>query len=380
MADSSNWIGSGSDTIELKMSGDTAVGEAPQFTLNVDGQQIGGRQTVYADHGSGQSETFTFQGNFAPGEHDLTVTFTNNFMMPGESGDRNVYVEQVKYNGQTVSNGTTPIYESPQFQPNVGNSTSGQAVFHANDTTTAASYSNTGSNPGAVSIGSGSDKLVLQMAEDAYQGDAQFTVAVDGKQIGGTQTVTAHVAEGQRQEFDVYGDWGGGTHNVSVTFTNDKIGDFYAGTNMAVDTTDRNLYVMSASLNGGPAAGGLPWEIDSFGTKSFSVTAGSGSSDTAPITSDSLAYSGSDSGSDSGMNFVSPSDSGTTSDSNAWSGGSDSSSAWSDSQTTQDWQKPSWQQWSGNGSDTGSSGGSNWWMATGDTGQSNQAWQYWHNH
>ena len=38
----------------------------------------------------------------------------------------------------------------------------------------------------SVTVGTGPDSLVLQVSEDAYKGDAQFTVSVDGKQIGGT--------------------------------------------------------------------------------------------------------------------------------------------------------------------------------------------------
>ena len=40
--------------------------------------------------------------------------------------------------------------------------------------------------PASVSIGDGSDTPVLKMAENPYQGDGQFTVSVDGNQIGGT--------------------------------------------------------------------------------------------------------------------------------------------------------------------------------------------------
>jgi Ca-dependent carbohydrate-binding module xylan-binding len=186
------------------------------------------------------------------------------------------------------------------------------------------------------------------MAEDVYQGDAQFTVSVDGKQIGGTQTTTAHLAEGQSQEFDVKGDFGSGSHTVGVTFLNDAIGGFYpAGTpglppgQWADDTTDRNLYVMGASLNGGPAASGLPWELSSSGTETFTVTSGSGSSppssgafasdgaasgNNAAITSDSVSAGSSD----SGISFITSS----TADTTASGSGSTSSTATDGSGTT----------------------------------------------
>ena len=40
---------------------------------------------------------------------------------------------------------------------------------------------------------------MLSMSEDAYLGDAQFTVSVDGKQQGGTFTTTALHAAGVSQ-------------------------------------------------------------------------------------------------------------------------------------------------------------------------------------
>ena len=274
-----NTIGSGSDYITLNVAEDQALGVDAQFTVNVDGKQIGGVQTVTASQSSGQTEAFNFAGNWAPGSHDITVTFANNFIYPGLSGDRNLYVDGVSYDGQSVSNAKTPIYQSPLFPPNstVGN-IDGNAVFTVNDTTAVPSgaASTPTTTPGPVSVGSGADTLVLQMAEDAYQGDAQFTVSVDGKQVGGTQTTTAIVGQGQSQEFDVHGNFGAGSHTVSVDFLNDKIGAFYPGTQWAVDTTDRNLYVMGMSLNGGAPASGTPWELSSDGSKDFTVTAGSG--------------------------------------------------------------------------------------------------------
>ena len=352
-----NFSGSGSDTITLNLAEDQALGVDAQFTVNVDGQQIGGVQSVTASQSSGQTQAFTFQGDWAPGQHNVTVTFANNFIYPGLSGDRNLYVDGVTYDGQTVSNTTTPIYESPFFPPNstTGN-IYGNATFSVNDSTAlpAGFTGNPTTTPAAVSIGSGSDTLVLNMAEDAFEGDAQFTVSVDGQQIGGVQTTTAIVGEGQTQEFDVKGNFGSGTHNVAVTFLNDKIGDFYpAGTpglpaegQWAVDTTDRNLYVMGMSLNGGTPASGAPWELSSNGTQNFSVTAGSGQSTAGLFASNGAAANGSNaaitaatlsagttsSGSSSGMSFVaSPTDTGSTT---AASGSTDSTGTTTGTGTT----------------------------------------------
>jgi hypothetical protein len=45
-----------------------------------------------------------------------------------------------------------------------------------------------------------------------------------GIQIGGMQTTTAIVGQGQQQAFGVHGNFGGGSHTVSVGFPNDQLG------------------------------------------------------------------------------------------------------------------------------------------------------------
>ena len=86
---------------------------------------------------------------------------------------------------------------------------------------------------GGGATGTGSDTLVLHMAEDSYQGDVRFTVSIDGQQQGETFTATALHAIGATQDFIFKGDWSIGSHTVSVTFLNDK----WDGTT----ATDRNL-------------------------------------------------------------------------------------------------------------------------------------------
>ena len=111
-----------------------------------------------------------------------------------------------------------------------------------------------------VTLGSGSKTLALAVSEDAYLGDAQFTIAVDGKQVGGVETAVALHGAGLSQVFDVMGKFAAGSHTVAVDFLNDA----YAGT----AATDRNLYVTSASLNGVAIAGGSLTEY-SAGAQSF---------------------------------------------------------------------------------------------------------------
>jgi hypothetical protein len=102
--------------------------------------------------------------------------------------------------------------------------------------------------PGPVT-GTGSDTLVLAVAEDYYLGNAQFTVSMDGIQMGGTFTATASNAAGNSQLFTFNGNWGPGAHVVGVDFLNDA----YAGSR----SVDRNVFVKSTTYDGKKFGAGL---------------------------------------------------------------------------------------------------------------------------
>lgn len=114
----------------------------------------------------------------------------------------------------------------------------------------AASTPPAGSPPSAISIslGSGSHSLLVKVSETAYLGDAQYTIKVDGQQIGGTQTAHASHTLGQSDQVTLHGNWAAGNHTATVTFLNDA----YAGT----PTTDRNLYVDGMAMDGIGVSGG----------------------------------------------------------------------------------------------------------------------------
>jgi Cellulase (glycosyl hydrolase family 5)/Ca-dependent carbohydrate-binding module xylan-binding len=67
--------------------------------------------------------------------------------------------------------------------------------------------------------------LELRLSKGAWQGDALFTVSVDGVRIGGPSAVTASHATGQWQDFMCSGNWGDGSHQVTVSLINDACGD-----------------------------------------------------------------------------------------------------------------------------------------------------------
>ena len=227
-------LGSGSSSIVVGMSEDAYQGDA-QFTVSVDGAQVGGTQTATASHAAGKSQAFTLLGNWAAGAHTVAVSFLNDLYGGGGTADRNLYVDGVTAGGTTVPG--APLY---------GN---GMQSFTATLTSS------------VTTIGSGAGSITLGISEDAYQGDAQFTVSVDGTQIGGTQTATASHAAGKSQVFNVLGAFGAGPHSVSVNFLNDAWGGTAA--------TDRNLYVDSFTAGGVTKPVGLA--LMAHGSQSFTT-------------------------------------------------------------------------------------------------------------
>ena len=184
------------------MSEDAYQGDA-QFTVAVDGKQLAGTFTATAPHATGASQSFTFKGDWAAGAHTVAVNFLNDAYAGTAATDRNLYVNAVSYNGTTTGQSAALMSTGPKS-------------FGVTDASAIPSPA----------TGSGADTLVLSVSEDAYLGDAQFTVAVDGKQLGGTFTATALHASGASQPFTFKGDFGAGQHAVAVKFLNDA----YAGT------------------------------------------------------------------------------------------------------------------------------------------------------
>ncbi len=218
--------GSGTDTLQLSLSEDAWQGDA-QAVITVDGKAVGSTVTVTAAHAQGKSQTVTLTGQWGPGAHDIGIQFINDAYGGTAATDRNLY-----FNGATLDG-------RPSATP--------AAALYSNGT----AHAKTEASP-----------LVLHLSEDAYLGDAQFTVAVDGKTLGAAQSVTASHAKGAVQNFAFGQAMAAGTHDVAVSFLNDA----YAGT----AATDRNLYVSSIDVNGS-AKTGTTATLLSTSTQHFSV-------------------------------------------------------------------------------------------------------------
>ena len=218
------------DTLQVSLSEDAWQGDA-QCVISIDGKTVGGTVTVTvtvtASHAQGKSQTVSLSGQWGPGAHDVGVQFINDAWGGTAATDRNLYVNGVTLDGQASA--AAPV----------------------------AQMSN-----GTAHMATGASPLVLQLSEDAYQGDAQFTVSVDGKQLGGAQTVSASHAAGAVQNFAFAQAMAAGTHDVAVSFLNDAWGGTAA--------TDRNLYVNAIDANGA-ALPGTAASLMTTSTQHFSV-------------------------------------------------------------------------------------------------------------
>ncbi len=108
----------------------------------------------------------------------------------------------------------------------------------------------------------GSSNLDLYLSEDAWQSDAQFSVAIDGQTIGGAQSVNALHSNGGSQDFSYSQALTAGTHDVAISFLNDAYGGSPA--------TNRNLYVDGISVNNVPVSGAAA-ALMSASTQHFTV-------------------------------------------------------------------------------------------------------------
>jgi hypothetical protein len=243
----------GDPTITLHVSGDHWVGHTgggdPQFVVLVDGQQVGGVQTVTAVHDNGQWQDITVNGNFSSNPQQVEVKFINDAFGGSHAQDINLYVDSITvgghtYNGAQATNNASGGY-TDSADPNAAMMVSnGTLTFN-----TAASPTPTPTPaPAPTPSGTGGDpSITLHVSGDHWAGspsgaDPQFVVLVDGQQVGGVQTVTAVHDNGQWQDITVNGNFSSNPQQVEVKFINDAFGGSHA--------QDVNLYVGSITVGG----------------------------------------------------------------------------------------------------------------------------------
>ena len=212
------------------MSEDAWQGDA-QYVVKVDGNQVGGVRTATALHGQGATQDVSIAGTWGVGPHTVGVSFINDAYGGSAATDRNLYVDAVTYNGAAASGAP--------------------ATLLSNDT----------ANFG-VGVPVTTTPLTLHLAEDAWQGDAQYAIAIDGTTVVQNGSVTALNGSGQSQAVNVSALLSAGKHDVAVSFLNDAWG--------GTSSTDRNLYVKGIDVNASPVAGASA-TLFSGGTTHFQI-------------------------------------------------------------------------------------------------------------
>lgn len=208
---SSSKIWVASDVLHVIVSEDSWEGNA-QYTISLDGSVIGGVRVATASHATGASQDVSLTGNWGSSLHTIGVSFINDAYGGTAATDRNLFVDGISYDGQAATSKTASLWSN-----GTSNFTTGAA-----------------------------GTVTLLLAEDAYQGDAQYSVAIDGMQVGSVGTVVTSNANGE-EAVNVLGTLTAGRHDVAVSFLN----DLYAGSS----ATDRNLYVKGLEVNGAGVRG-----------------------------------------------------------------------------------------------------------------------------
>jgi hypothetical protein len=260
--------GAGSRTLTLLISQNawsnkdniSDVNGDAEFQVFVNGVQQGGTFTALAPHATSDGttvttnpgeQTFNFMGNFGQTANVL-IKFINDAWGGTPTTDRNLYVDGVSYDGANQHEAATLL----------GNG-SAQLLVASPQT--------------PVSYGTGPDTVSLQISENAWanhdsisdgNGDAEFTVTINGVKQGGTFTATTAHGSGD-QIFKFLGTFGA-SPSVQVTFINDAWG--------GTPQTDRNLYVDGMSYDG--VNQNQSKTFFSNGTGTFNLTAGGSSGGT----------------------------------------------------------------------------------------------------
>lgn len=175
------------DTLAIALSADEYLGDAKAI-VSINGVQVTGLIDVAAVHSQGQTQLVTLEGNFGSSITDLDVSFTNDLFGGRPLYDRNLYVDQVTFDGRTEASSEKLALTSTLVAP---------------------------IQPMA------QDELQLWVSQDSLAGNAMFSVDVDGVDLPGMFSTNVQNSGGGWQEVDVYGAFGQGAHTVMVTNRSD---------------------------------------------------------------------------------------------------------------------------------------------------------------
>ncbi|MDO9712821.1 family 16 glycosylhydrolase [Paracraurococcus lichenis] len=116
-------VGTGPNTLDLHVSGTPYAGLMPQFTVSVDGVQMGGVFTVSSLHGQA-SDAIALHGTWGPGAHVVSINYLNDdfnraadwsnpaAVMAVSGNDRNLFIDDASYDGQAIPGAARGIWNA----------------------------------------------------------------------------------------------------------------------------------------------------------------------------------------------------------------------------------------------------------------------------
>jgi hypothetical protein len=101
------------DTLVLNLAEAAASGQDALFMVSVDGQLVGGIQSVTASHAAGDSQDVTLTGDFGSGSHTVAINFLNGFGGNPADAGRTLYVNSISLAGHTTVENASQSYIGP---------------------------------------------------------------------------------------------------------------------------------------------------------------------------------------------------------------------------------------------------------------------------
>jgi hypothetical protein len=228
----------GRSVIRVGLSQDAYEGNA-QFQIMLNGKPLGEVLESSGSRSNGDIHYVEYVVDVPVGENDITVRFLNDHFGGRADRDRNLYVESIEVNGESVGEAEALFWnrdasfrfkQAAAPQPAQSEQVAPPPV------------PNVPSPPAATTLGTGPDTLRLALSADVWNGAPEYVLYVNGALLGGRQSVGAERALGDMSYIDVRGAFNGGANELLVRFLNDAWG--------GTPDTDRNLYVEAVALNG----------------------------------------------------------------------------------------------------------------------------------